>query len=295
MHDEKPARIIDHNTDNAKYFWVLNVWNKSGHPHIIKKSIDLSRWENLSGVLNFSLETIQPLHIGSGNFTLHNNRLYSEFYKHNNSPVIPGSSIKGVIASHLFILIGENATKKLFGSSEHTSSVLFSDALPGSFPPYFDYIQISARWDPKIEKRDYFKFYYGNKALDIPNKEFLEVVKPHTTFTFSVTFRNLLEIELGALIVAMGLDPDHRRGIKLGGGKAWKIRNHKTGLGLVKINFIPQNSWLVTSAKDLIQNNLIPVNPENLIKWSSKYWNSLNESVKNLIKEIEEKFKDEYA
>lgn len=276
--------------NRGNYFWVKEPQ---------ARNFSLDRWDQnaLSGFLRFTLRTLQPLHVGSGKVTPRGQSLYQEFYQHHGQPVIPGSSLKGVVRHHLITLVGEKNAKEIFGSTKRASRVFFSDALPIS-KVTLQTGEIPQRWSPRIPPPPgYHAKYYAAEARpqdlqrdkEDRDKEDVEAVPVGARFRFTVTFRNLSEFELGALLVALGLDPDRRRGFKLGGGKGY-------GFGLVWADLDSEYSWFVEGAQDLLKPaNERPRITDNRVKqWVQAFWSNLPEDTQKHLEKIEEVFSREY-
>ena len=270
----------------GNYIWVKEP-RPDDYPSL--EQMDLDRWEinTYSGILTLTLTTIQPLHIGSGRIVKKENYLVQEFYNHNGIPVIPGSSLKGCIKHHLTILVGKENVEKIFGSTSHISLVFFSDALSqGNIVPQIG--EITERWGPRIKKKDSVKFYQKD-SRNTSRKERMLLVPRNSKFKFTISFRNFTEVYLGALFIAMGLDPERPRGFKLGGGKGY-------GLGLVKLKLDSTESWYIKSAKQLLtKDKRIPVTDNVFTRWINSFWKSLNPRLKKHLICIEENFKNEYG
>jgi hypothetical protein len=92
-------------------------------------------------------------------------------------------------------------------------------------------LDIEARWAPGVGRQDERKFYH-HLAEVRPGDERVEVVAAGTRFrgvgggtapaesTPALAFRNLENWELGLVFLALGLAPDYRFLLKVGGGKA---------------------------------------------------------------------------
>lgn len=290
------------------YFWVA----EPEHNFVFKEKRHDTWIENtFTGYVHFELVTLQPIHIGSGKFRERNGELYMEFYNHNGKPIIPGSSIKGVIHHHLITLIGEDNTAVLFGvinksrklghgkkstegrfpkSKSQASFVLFSDGKPVGNVNILGK-RMPERWSPK-KNPPYdcnVKYYKGNVSPESPKKEKIEVVPEDSKFNFRMSFRNLEDKEIGAILTAMGLHESYRHGIKIGGGKGY-------GLGLIWIDIDYQKSRIFSNPYQLLSldESQSTLTPPMVKKFIDSFWESLSDSVKEHLAKIERMFSNEY-
>ncbi|BCW94589.1 MAG: RAMP superfamily CRISPR-associated protein [Fimbriimonadales bacterium] len=235
---------------------------------------DRLKANRLSGVLELTLETLTPVHVGSG---------YSDFVKAGNQEylaalqasrrvveenalrrryLIPGSSLKGAVRS-IVEAISRSCVRvtqgkhrpyipqgyggclsadrlclacRLFGAQDYQGHLQFEDALApkgslvllgtpllwspargarGLPPRYLDNRQAKGR-----------KFYYH--ARNPQGVDPRTCIKAGAELTARIHFTNLTAAELGLLLTALGLHPEHPFPIKLGGGKP-------VGLGSVRV------------------------------------------------------------
>lgn len=115
---------------NKPYAFVplLAVRREDRHPIVPHNRIDRRR---LTGQLALELEVITPLHIGSGSYRLINKQLVRAFLRRGETPVIPGSSLKGVVRS-----LAEAASRSCLAQPPGKSCPRLGNAFPeGSRTP----------------------------------------------------------------------------------------------------------------------------------------------------------------
>ncbi|CUU34131.1 CRISPR/Cas system CSM-associated protein Csm3, group 7 of RAMP superfamily [Armatimonadetes bacterium DC] len=227
----------------------------------------------LSGTLILTLETLTPVHVGSG---------YSDFVKTQNAEhlaalqaskrviegntlrrqyLIPGASLKGTVRSlvealsrscvrvtkhNRFLPHGYGGCRnpenlcvacRLFGAQDYQGHLQFEDAIAptgslvllgtpllwtparnrGGLPPrYLEGGQAKGR-----------KFYFHARPAQGADPR--TCIKTGTRLPARIHFTNLTQAELGLLLTALGLHPEHPFPIKLGGGKP-------VGLGSVQVH-----------------------------------------------------------
>jgi CRISPR/Cas system CSM-associated protein Csm3 (group 7 of RAMP superfamily) len=126
---------------------------------------------------------------------------------------------------------------QVFGALDWEGLVHFTDATCASAKPATGFMPSLYR--PRPEERDaYFdrgyaagrKFYrHAVKAVDGGDRGIpVQQAGTEYTFTTQIQFRNLSEAQLGALLIALGQDPQHPMALKLGGGKP-------VGMGTVQV------------------------------------------------------------
>ncbi|MDM7460422.1 MAG: RAMP superfamily CRISPR-associated protein [bacterium] len=229
----------------------------------------------LSGTLELTMETLTPVHVGSG---------YTDFVKAGNQEylaalqaskrvrdnatvrrryLIPGSSIKGAVRSIVeaitasCVRIVQNKYRsylpngyagcskvdslclacRLFGAQDYQGHVSIEDAVapPGSlvligtpllWTPARGTRGLPPRYLDSDDRASGRKFYAHAKPAQGPDPR--TCIKTGTQLPLRIHFINLSEAELGVLLTALGLHPQYRFPLKLGGGKP-------VGLGSVKL------------------------------------------------------------
>lgn len=228
------------------------------------KPVGHERWneDGFTGRLWCELETLSPLHIGSGLFTLADGEVRKEFARSGGKVIIPGSSLKGTFRS-IAEAISESCVSKtkseirrslpggvrqecsdasnvcvccrIFGAMGYIGRVGFSDAIleDGTLGRY----SAPALHSPRPDAKNYRergsnlykgrKFYYHGQLAQ--RNEPWEVIEAGATLRFSVDMENLTSSELCLLLTSMGIIG--RLIPKLGGGKP-------VCLGSVKVSLV---------------------------------------------------------
>lgn len=192
-------------------------------------------FNGLTGKISFTVSTLTPIHVGSGDIELTSEgRAYLPFYKKAEKYTIPGSSLKGVIRSVTEAISYScdpfqrdkrdkcEAIKadtpelcpacSIFGAMGYQGRISFSDAILVRGKSKI--VNIPILWPPKNELQGR-KFYIHGKPAE--GEVETEVVEQNATFEFVMTFQNLTDWELGLIFLAMGLDKTFH--LKLGGAK----------------------------------------------------------------------------
>lgn len=109
---------------NKPYTFVplLPVRPEDRRDTVSHNSIDRRR---LTGQLVLSLEVVTPLHIGSGSFRLINGQVARAFLRRGETPVIPGSSLKGAVRS-----LAEATSRSCLSQPPGRHCSRLKDALP---------------------------------------------------------------------------------------------------------------------------------------------------------------------
>lgn len=222
------------------------------------KPMEHERWnaEGFTGRLWCNLETLSPLHIGSGLFTLVDGEVRKEFARSGGKVIIPGSSLKGTFRS-IAEAISESCISKtksevqrslpgdvrrecvvkhekgnlsdacvccrIFGAMGYIGRVSFSDAIleDGVLGRH----SAPALYPPKPKARHYRErgsnLYKGRKFYYhgqlAQGNEPWEVIEAGATLRFSVDMENLTGAEVCLLLTSMGIIG--KLIPKLGGGK----------------------------------------------------------------------------
>ncbi len=204
----------------------------------------------VSGTIEGVITALSPVHVGSGQIELTGRRDVSLVKGHVRSggrPVIPGSSLKGVIRS-IVEAISPSCLRvtrarrdqqprealacqdernlcvacRMFGTMSYQGQVRFSDAVQRENRT--DIHKVPPLYAPRSRERLYYeqgqikgrKFYqHGELASgNVP----IEVCPEGSHFEFTVQFDNLTPAELGLLLIALGQGTPKLRP-KLGGTK----------------------------------------------------------------------------
>ena len=198
-------------------------------------------------IFEIVFKTEAPLCVGSGQKDLHNNEiLLLPLENSTHNAIIPGSSIKGSVASNFLALSGSSErTSNLFGtdrkprrqSKRHKrdaigpaiSKVFFSDAVPKE-PIELEYHEIDESWLPTRRKPRHVKVYTDKKESG-KHYGYIKCVPRDCKLKTIITGANLTHFEIGGLLMAIGLVPedDAQSGIfRLGYAKP-------QGFGLIRV------------------------------------------------------------
>lgn len=202
----------------------------------------------LNGYLGLSIKLMEnphasPLHIGSGELELDNDGVYQAVSRNKSNPVIPGSGIKGAVRTFAEALgpccLEGNCRNDLllcpcctlFGTLGFQGRVAFTEAVSTAELKTAK-LPLPVRWGGKNQGGR--RFYWHDNCeswvhSDIGSVERLEVILPPAEFLTTCYFQNLRDEELGFLFLAIGVPPDNKFSLKLGGGK-------NRGLGSVTIS-----------------------------------------------------------
>jgi CRISPR/Cas system CSM-associated protein Csm3 (group 7 of RAMP superfamily) len=210
--------------------------------------------DKYTGVLEADLKALTPIHIASGLFELANNQVVKGFTMLNGRPIIPGTSLKGVIRSVVeattnppsCVTIANKeirdkiprgldkqcrvderqreicVTCSIFGALGYRGRISFSDAIirKGS---------LNVQEIPQLfQPRDNAPLYYNQKGrirgrkfyfhgVPAKGKEPALVLTEGSTLSFKVFFEDFSDQELCLLFTAMGVIGGLK--LKLGGGK----------------------------------------------------------------------------
>ena len=185
----------------------------------------------LNGALRLEVETLAPVHVGSGAFTLTDlGEMAKEPVRWKGLPVLPGSSLKGICRQTHEVLTGSGSpfdegknkdkplspSATLFGSFKAQGRLSFDDAVPLE-PVEPVLIRLSVPYEPDEPKG---RRFYGpmrtgaDQEPKIPALALPGGIRLRTT----LRFRNVQAYELGVVLMALGFgDPSFD--LKVGGGK----------------------------------------------------------------------------
>jgi len=161
--------------------------------------------ENI-GILKLTLKTITSVHVGSGDFSIHENLPLSLNVKNAKGvPIIPGSTLKGVTAHyHLAVYRKQEKTSSLFGFPGYMSRALFEDAVPEAIKELV-YEKVGPSWRPRRSLPSSIKIY----KPDLPRENdksilVLECIPSNTILTTKIIVVNTSEKELAEILLALG-------------------------------------------------------------------------------------------
>ncbi len=174
--------------------------------------------------IEFTFEAKTHVHVSSGIKKLikKGNRYEILLQQYRNSsglPVVPGSSLKGVVSTNFLALCGDaEMTANLFGASRIKaviSKVFFSDMCPQKDDVVE--VEVLRQWRPNRRKGRHVKFYV-RKPPRTANYGLLECIPAGSVLRGKVTAYNLSKFELGGLLMSMGFGIDGAV-FKIGYGK----------------------------------------------------------------------------
>lgn len=199
--------------------------------------------KDLHGSVPLRIEAKTLLFVGSGQMEYEGGEIYQRFARKGERFIIPGTSIKGVVRSYAEALspscdggrCGRDRRVEidrlclccsLFGTLGLQGRVNFTDAAAvQGVMPVQPKPAIRLRWNPKRVRKGR-RFYSHDKpdqnyalAEGGGDTETIEAVKEGAVFECEMMLYNVQNWELGLLLLAMGLSPNHKFDLKLGGGK----------------------------------------------------------------------------
>ncbi len=208
----------------------------------------------VSGQFKATLIVATPLHVAAGSIRMQEKSktpLVREMTRKNGQLCVPGSTLKGVLRT-----VVESVTRscvrithadpsqlptgaegcrdreslclacRMFGALGFEGHVRIEDAVMRSDQGKLRVVRMPVLFMPRSQTRAYVakgyvrgrKFYrHGQTALEASTP--VEVLLPESQLSFTVQFENLKPAELGVLLTAMGLHPEYKFMLKLGGGK----------------------------------------------------------------------------
>lgn len=201
---------------------------------------------SLSGKLHLNIKTLTPIFINSGYEDHDGDLLYRCFQKYCGKPVIPGSTLKGVLrtisqaVSYSCVDVSRNIERdlpfrnnydcscivcKTYGKMGEKGCVSFGD-----FPlkeGATEILKTPVLMSPHVEKREIYymngklrgiKFYRHGDYRKVENARIpVEAVMPGSVFEGEITFQDMHEKQLMLLCYSLGLDGSFA--LKIGGNK----------------------------------------------------------------------------
>lgn len=204
---------------------------------------DCYRTDELSGSVEIEILVLTPVHIGSGYDDLTDDRrkivtlnAFQQVSEQEKEYIIPGSSLKGAVRS-IFEAITESCVRvtrcgipnsvrpcndlerlciacRVFGAPGYVGRVAFEAASlkEGECKD----VGIPQLYRPNCHRRGRKLYPHCHvKNGSIYKRCFAE----GSILNFQIRFSNMSKAELGVLFIAMGVSPDYRFPIKIGGGK----------------------------------------------------------------------------
>ncbi|RLD96253.1 MAG: hypothetical protein DRI93_01365 [Aquificota bacterium] len=286
----------DREGTKTREYYVVDAIPKK--PRKLPREAYHDSFRELTGQMRLSLQAITPLYVGSGGYEFDSEGIYLPFARRSSELIIPGSSLKGVIRSYAEALSpscfggecqGETFCPccAIFGAKDYSGRVSCLDAEPSD-----EYstktVEIKVRWGKKNRDRRGRRLYYHGDIWEAEKDtgERVEVVPAGTQFHFDLLFKNLAEWELGLLILAMGLSPQHRFELKMGGGK-------NRGLGSIRFELseIQARQSKNSFSSFHIQTESLQV--DKLVKIYFKKFPRYEEDIKQLIRDFHSRTKPE--
>lgn len=212
--------------------------------------VDHSTYREIYSI-HYMIRTITPVHVGSGVFKIYNNRPLSVNTRDSEGRlVIPGSTMKGVVAHYHLAVIGEvNKTASLFGSPGYMSRIFFEDVKLIRAEKPWVIIDVGASWRPrkKPEKPNMIKLYRPDlKRVKEETVQYLECIPKDSMMSSKIVIVNSSINEVAEVLLSMdGL-------MLVGYGKP-------KGLGKIKIEkveiklFSPPSFSPVNRTKEVLQ------------------------------------------
>ncbi len=191
--------------------------------------------QQYNGYIDAEIICETAIHIGSGYKELDkkSNFLVYKTIRYDGKPIIPGSSLKGVVrqiaeaascsCARDFKKCGTCIVCDMFGSMGRASKIIFPDFISDNAE--LDIIECNQQFSPANSKKDCYKFYKVNdKAYDYnitENSVQVEVIKYDSVFKGRIHFKKLTEEQLSLLMFSLGLNntKDEQINLKIGGFK----------------------------------------------------------------------------
>lgn len=211
-----------------------------------------------TGLLEFGLRTLSPLFVGTGLYALSDDlglgpgRVVRSCYRINDVPVVPASSLKGVVRSVAEAVSASCVTTTTMQKSKLPEDAIRQCTIEAACPActlfgmqgYIGQVQfqdcwlvkdtgtgthrIPALYAPRAAEgaKPYFdewgnylgrKFYRHGRPEQAADRGEIEVIPPDRLLLGRLEFLNLTDEQLGLLFYALGLERKFE--LKLGGGK----------------------------------------------------------------------------
>ena len=211
----------------------------------------------LTGQLHLGVEALSPVHVASGLMERRRNRQYplvKTLLRVGNTPVIPGSSVKGCVRSIVEAITAScvriTRTRdlpremkgcdrkerlclacRMFGAQDFQGLVQFSDLkLTGNANRAIRIEPVPSFYRPRPREAVYYREQRGRRV--VRGRKFyqhgseqargntpIEVCKVGSEFAGVLNFTNLSREQFGLLLVALGQSADYPLYLKLGGAK----------------------------------------------------------------------------
>jgi CRISPR/Cas system CSM-associated protein Csm3 (group 7 of RAMP superfamily) len=251
---------------------------------------DAYRPDLLSGEIRLEVTALTPVHVASGLMELTDNTkqpLVRGLLRVGDSPVIPGSSLKGSIRA-IFEAITPSCVRitrarelprymegcrskdnlcpgcRIFGAQDFQGLVRFGDLRQVAGGQETE--KVPQFFKPRTRERLYVggqyvrgrKFYMHGSQQASGNSP-IEVCPVDSRFKGTITFVNMSQAQLGALLVALGQSREHGFVPKLGGAKPACFGSLRIGIAALTRNDPRQTyaAWDTGDADSLDQEALL--------------------------------------
>lgn len=231
-------------------------------PDGIEQPLERLHHRLLNGAIRLEIETLAPVHVGSGAYALPDGRMMKQPILRNGVPIMPGSSLKGMCRQLHEVLTqsaspfdrdpprpdrsrGQDAgqlrpsrSTALFGRLGMQGRLSFDDAEPVD-PVELVPVDLSVPYSPQVERG---RRFYGHMPAGAqqPGRIPALAIPPGMKLTTHLHLRNVQNDELGSVLLSLGLGRFDEKSTdrfdpKIGGGKydplGW-IRFRVTGYRL---------------------------------------------------------------
>lgn len=242
------------------YFFIYH----REHPRIDLLRNESSRGQEYYGKLFLSITALQEIFMGKGEIDKNAKQLYDVFtYVMTGSGKrtwnIPGSSLKGCIYTHLALFL-QSRSMDFFSAKEGPARVFFSD-LPMTPGTEAVIKEIPVRFSPRAVPGEamvkLYKKYYQKDTRPRgshhpePGKERLQTIRAGSRFEGHIHFKQLDELEITMLALALGSMPGNSFNFKIGGAK-------NRAMGLVRLQIDFEKSFYAHTLKDIALKNVLP-------------------------------------
>jgi CRISPR/Cas system CSM-associated protein Csm3 (group 7 of RAMP superfamily) len=267
---------------NPRYYRSVRIVPKKTKPVERASSHLQYAGDLLTGRVSGRLTTLQPLHVGTGQFIPPESvgltdeaPLIKAFHRSGDSPTIPGSSLKGPVRSIVEMITYSAVSKttarldrdsygesiydsrhrrgeldiagRLFGAMGYQGHIHFADCplISGTTTVH----DIPPQYQPRGSDG---RRYYPHELVDPRERLWpLEVVAAGSVFEFTIRFTNLTTAELGLLLIPLG-GTSPPLCIKLGAGKAG-------GLGAVRFDEVTIEQVDAGSSYTTYETSWVPI------------------------------------
>lgn len=192
-------------TSSTHYFFVeIDSFPKRRRVKFISHSVYKENY-----IIYYKIKTLSPVHVGSGLFKVYNNRLLSvNAHSIQGKLIIPGSTMKGVIAHyHLAVIRNTAKTSSLFGYPGYMSRICFEDVKPDRTNISAKIVDVDMSWQPrkKPPKQNMIKLYRPSlKKTKGKTVQYLECIPEDTIMSSRIIIINSSLEEVTEVLLSMG-------------------------------------------------------------------------------------------